>query len=270
MESEKYELIYKIDRNEIDIRLLGEKFCKRNKIFSKIIYNNKKLPLIDTIEIKNIKEENKFKIYVIFYKIILNKSFMFKDCKSLLRISQLKDKKRTYLLKKEKLSEINEEEERKKKLFDYYDEDEFSKNSLYQALNDTEYLQDYTLISEREQEESDFSTLSYFHNIILKQNDENKNYSFLLNGMFFNCSSLLSIPDISIWKIDNVTNISRIFYNCSSLLSIPDISKWNTENVIDMSALFYNCSSLISLPDISKWNTKNVMNMTRIFIIVNH
>ena len=56
-----------------------------------------------------------------------------------------------------------------------------------------------------------------------------------------------------------------LFYNCSSLISLPDISKWNTDKVTDISYLFYNCSSLISLPDISKWDTNNVTNMNYLF-----
>ena len=48
-----------------------------------------------------------------------------------------------------------------------------------------------------------------------------------------------------------------MFYNCSSLISLPDISKWNTNNIIYMENMFYNCSSLISLPDLSKWNINN-------------
>ena len=28
--------------------------------------------------------------------------------------------------------------------------------------------------------------------------------------------------------------MSHMFYNCSSLISLPDLSKWNTHNVIDM------------------------------------
>ena len=52
-----------------------------------------------------------------------------------------------------------------------------------------------------------------------------------------------------------------MFNNCSSLLSLPDISKWNTNNVTDMSFMFVNCSSLSSLPDISKWNTNNVTDV---------
>ena len=41
-------------------------------------------------------------------------------------------------------------------------------------------------------------------------------------------------------------------YGCSSLISLPDISKWNTNKVTDISYIFDECSSLISFPDISK------------------
>ena len=55
-----------------------------------------------------------------------------------------------------------------------------------------------------------------------------------------------------------------LFYECSSLKSLPDISKWNTNNVIDMSGFFGECSSLKSIPDISKWKIKNVVNINNI------
>ena len=54
-----------------------------------------------------------------------------------------------------------------------------------------------------------------------------------------------------------------MFEGCSSLSSLPDISKWNTNNVTDMGGMFYNCSSLSSLPDISKWN--NITNISEMF-----
>ena len=47
--------------------------------------------------------------------------------------------------------------------------------------------------------------------------------------------------------------MSGMFSNCTSLSSLPDISKWNINNVIDMSYMFSRCSSL-SFFDISKWN----------------
>ena len=51
--------------------------------------------------------------------------------------------------------------------------------------------------------------------------------------------------------------MSCLFYGCSSLSSLPDISKWNTNSVTDMSSIFYGCTSLSILSDISKWNTNN-------------
>jgi len=86
-----------------------------------------------------------------------------------------------------------------------------------------------------------------------------------MSYMFYNCSSLLSLPDISKWKTNNVTDMNSMFYNCSSLLSLPKISKWNTNNVTDMNSMFYNCSSLTLLPNISIWNTNNVTDMSSMF-----
>ena len=67
--------------------------------------------------------------------------------------------------------------------------------------------------------------------------------------------------------------MSSIFYNCYSLISLPDISKWDTNNVTDMTYMFKECSSLTKIPDISEWNKKNLLgveelnNLFKIFII---
>ena len=55
--------------------------------------------------------------------------------------------------------------------------------------------------------------------------------------------------EVKIKGIENVTNMSYMFYECSSLINLPDISKWNTTNVIDMSGMFYGCSSSLKIPD---------------------
>ena len=49
----------------------------------------------------------------------------------------------------------------------------------------------------------------------------------LIYGIFSFCSTILTIPDISQWYTNNITDMSEIFYGCKSLLSLPDISKWN-------------------------------------------
>ena len=58
--------------------------------------------------------------------------------------------------------------------------------------------------------------------------------------------------------------MSDMFYGCSSLLSLPDISKLNTQSVTNMNYMFYRCLSLTSLPDISKWNSNNISNVSSI------
>ena len=66
-----------------------------------------------------------------------------------------------------------------------------------------------------------------------------------MSGMFFNCSSLNNLPDISKWDTKNVTNISYMFCRCSSLNNLPDISKWDTKNVTNMSGMFSDCNEKI-------------------------
>ena len=88
-----------------------------------------------------------------------------------------------------------------------------------------------------------------------------------MNNMFSSCISLLSLPsEFSNLNTSDVVDMSYLFNGCSSLRSIPDISKWNTSNVEKMNNLFMGCSSLTSLPDISNWNTSNVKDMSYLFM----
>ena len=43
--------------------------------------------------------------------------------------------------------------------------------------------------------------------------------------------------------------MSYMFNGCSSLKSLPDISKWNTNNVTNMNNMFGGCELLKLLPD---------------------
>ena len=44
--------------------------------------------------------------------------------------------------------------------------------------------------------------------------------------------------EIKLKGINNIINTRCMFYECSSLISLPDISKWNTSKVKDMSFMF--------------------------------
>ena len=100
-----------------------------------------------------------------------------------------------------------------------------------------------------------------FHYVTNKNINIGKNLAY----MFYDCSNLEKLPDISNWKMDNVVNVKGLFSGCSSLSSLPDISKWNISNITDISELFSNCSSLLSLPDLSKWDTSKVSDMSYLF-----
>ena len=75
--------------------------------------------------------------------------------------------------------------------------------------------------------------------------------------MFYNCSSLSSLPDISKWKTDKVNEVLLMFAKCTSLISLPDLSEWNTKSPWEMRCLFSDCTLLLYLPDISNWDNYN-------------
>ena len=77
------------------------------------------------------------------------------------------------------------------------------------------------------------------------------------------------MPDISIWKTDNLENMKDIFEGCNSLtLFLPDIQKWNLNKIknkketllSDFSQCFEDTShNLLSLnSDIKKGNHSNI------------
>jgi len=95
---------------------------------------------------------------------------------------------------------------------------------------------------------------------------ENKEYEL---KEYFNIkdytNNKLNKIEMKLKYIKNITNMSYMFCDCTSLISLPDISKWNTNNITGVNSMFNYCTSLLSLPDISKWNTNNVTDMSYMF-----
>ena len=223
---EKYELVYKINKNSSHLKLLGEQFCKKNKLLGHFIFNNKKFPLIDKIETKNIMEEE-LRLVLIFYEKIYDKSFMFADCTSLLKFSDKNNEVKEY---NTKIIQITEEEE--DNLFDYYNNNDDSEKISIQSFVDenTSSFSDYSSFEDIAKNKSNLGTIENIKKnldiipVITKS-------SMLLNDMFANCTSLISILGISSWNTSDVTDMRGLFFNCSSLVSLPDISNWNTSDV---------------------------------------
>ena len=278
MEVEKYKMIYttkikkelkdKIDylfikqkvKDEMlndNIRILGHDFVKNNKNKAKLIINNKKYGLKESANKKKFTND-KIKINMILSKDISNISHMFKNCVKLLEISIDDD-----------FININDEKFYKfEEYLDYNIENNEDINEDYYEDNYINFYNDndniFSNCSERKYMDINHSnsTISDIKdNIIIHQ----YNYYSNMSEIFYNCLSLLSLPDISKWNTNNVNNMSYMFYNCSSLSSLPDISKWNTNNVKDMSYMFSGCEILNTLPDISKWNISSINNMNNMF-----
>ena len=60
-----------------------------------------------------------------------------------------------------------------------------------------------------------------------------------------------TLPDISKWNTENVTDISYLFSGCSSLNQLPDINKWNFQNINHLKGCFNKCDNIVNYPDIS-------------------
>jgi hypothetical protein len=54
--------------------------------------------------------------------------------------------------------------------------------------------------------------------------------------MFGNCCSLLYLPNIAIWDLNNIETVDKMLCNCSSLLIKPDLSKWS--NYVSIQSVF--------------------------------
>ena len=67
------------------LRILGEYFCRNNKNKGKLIINNKKSEIKEFINIENINKEQ-IKIKMLLNNNLYNKSYMFKDCETLLKL----------------------------------------------------------------------------------------------------------------------------------------------------------------------------------------
>ena len=262
---ESFTLIYKIDKSKEYLRILGKIFYLYNRLKFIIIYKNKKFHHYkELIQIRELKEEQ-LKLKIIFVEKIKNLRYMFENCISLLRVSQgkINNKANIYKHKIYKHSKLIYDSQYFEKIFiiPTVQEQNCSDNNLdenFMNLCDNEF--DYSSISKNDDNLDSLSITCWKNFLTFRQ----KKYISFFN-MFFNCPSLISLPDISEWDTSNVNNMSQMFFNCSSLISLPDISKWDASNATNMSGMFSCCSSLISLPDISKWDTNNVNDMSGMF-----
>ena len=221
---EKYIMTYEIKKENKFIRILGEEFVKNNKNKGRIFHKNKGYPLHGIFFLGEINNKS-LKIIMLLSKNCLNKSYMFKDCSSLIQIK--------------------------------FDNNIYNRDDILFNENNNSYI--------RQNGNNKIKKFENINTNNIKDNLKWNTKISVLNEIFSNCSSLIYLPDISDWDTSNIIDMSKIFYNCRSLSSLPDISKWDTKNVIDMNKMLYNCFSLSLIPNISSWNINNVHNKFGIF-----
>jgi surface protein len=70
-----------------------------------------------------------------------------------------------------------------------------------------------------------------------------QNREYELKEYFEDFSKSDSKLQIKLTEINNIQDTSYMFYECTSLISLPDIEKWNTEFITSMRCMFFGCSS---------------------------
>ena len=219
------------ENNEEKLKILDKDFIKKNKNICKIIYKNKIHELKEYFEDIDIKYNHKdlIKFKLIFIHNIIDISYMFYNCDSLISLS---DNNEIDLNASDLQININ----KMHRTFDgcrtLISLPDISKWNISNVMDMVGMFRDcYSLISLPD---------------ISKWNTSNvKNMKYMFSG----CLSLTSLPDISKWNTSNANDIRGLFYECISLKSLPDLFNWNTSNVNNMRNMFYKCKSLSYLPD---------------------
>ena len=235
-----YQCILNYKLKEKKIQLFGYNFLKNNKNKCHLIIIGQKTELCEFYEEKNTIQNDKItNIQLIINEEITDLSFMFSDCSSLLKISDI-SKWNT-----KSITRMNNIFSGCKSLLNLPD------ISNWDVSNVTDMSNMF----------SNCSLIMYLPDI---SNWNTKNV-VNMNNMFYNCSSLLTLRDLSKWNTAKVKDMSCMFSKCKSLKCLPDISKWNISEVIYMNRMFSECLSLSEIPDITNWDFKNVKDYRNMF-----
>ena len=174
-------------------RIFEENFVIKNKNNFKIIYKNKEYELTEYFEDID-KNYNYNNLILLKLKVTNNKtdmSYMFFNCSGLLSVSNNTDEISS--------KDASESEEN----FYFNNQMSMSIESKLNSLSDNNF--------------SDNDSFNQISSIQKKYTDNTTNIDDILceNGL------LSSLSDI------NIIDISYMFYGCSSLISLPNISDWN-------------------------------------------
>ena len=82
--------------------------------------------------------------------------------------------------------------------------------------------------------------------------------------MFYHCTALSSVGDLSKWTGSNATNVSSMFDGDEALTSL-DLTNFNPSGATSFFGMFSGCSKLTSVGDLNKWTGSNATNVAYMF-----
>ena len=83
--------------------------------------------------------------------------------------------------------------------------------------------------------------------------------------MFYGCTSLATLPDLSNIKTVGESGMDYMFYNCTSMATPPDLSKITSVGDYGMRSMFNGCKALTTPPDLSNMTTVGTYGMYQMF-----
>ena len=232
------QIVYKIDKYE-DVQIFGDGFVYRNEEKCNFYINSKKYYLCEKIDGKRIlinDDSPYFTLYLTGIKKITDFSFMFKDCSSLISISNIPN------------FEINTQHvTNMESMFERC----ISLTSLDLSFLNTENVTDMSYM---------FRHCTNLKSLNLKSfNTQNVMY---MDHMFEDCISLTAI-DLSSFRTENVKSMRGMFLHCASLISL-DLKSFKPIKLPYMDFMFCDCFKLKSL-DLFSFNAENFKNQNYIF-----
>ena len=219
-----YKMGYKIEENQNKLKILGTNFVKNNRNKAKLVINNKKSNLKDELLLKDINfPEYNLKIKMILLNNLSNRSYMFKDCESLLELlinNNIQNKEFKEKINNNSSINVEIDFEGEDTIYHINEEDNDDDNDYSYSLSEkTNNFGNSDSDEKSENFKTNVENLTVFY--LLSEIKFSKNNYYILTEMFKNCKSLLSLSEIlNNYKYNNIIDISNMFYNCSSIKRI--------------------------------------------------
>ena len=274
------DIIYKYDKNMSKIKLFGSIFVKNNKNKCLLIIDNKMKELCEDYEIK---ENKNLTIKLIEKSEIIDMSYMFYECASLLSIVNFSKRKPNNVNNTSYMfygcSSLNDLPDISTLITDKVIDisymffgcislkilPDINKWNLKNVKNKENILAN---INEKTREKY-YNKLRKFMNneleLIYQINKNNNDGYINLFGKSFmknNKNNCILIINNKLYNFMDKYYYNNQYSKKDDTLNVKLIEK---NNITDMSYMFYGCKNLISVKNMSNWDTINVINMKSMF-----